>query len=71
MAEKKKPAKKTIEKGTSISGCTFVGVMFDEKAVDAVTTLASGLLENARALGVLARVLNGSNVKIETMIEVK
>lgn len=67
----KKKTKKTVKPKITISDCKFVGVMFDAKAVGAIDTIASGLVENAKALGVLARVLNASNVNIETMLEVK
>ena len=86
-AKKKLPAKrktteqkieeavcKAFEKqkhGTAITGCNLVGVQFDEAATEAITTIAEGLIENAKALGHLAYVLKASNVKIETMIKVE
>lgn len=57
--------------GTNITGCSFVGVQFDEAATEAITTIAEGLMENAKALGQLAYVLKASNVELGTFIEVK
>ena len=54
---------------TTISNCTFAGVQFDEAATEAITTIAEGLIENAKALGALAYVLKSSNVEIETMVK--
>lgn len=53
-----------------ISNCSFVGVQFDAKAVDAITAIAKGLQINAQALGDLAAVLKAGNVEIETMMRV-
>lgn len=52
-----------------INNCNFTGVQFTDAATDAITTIAEALLENAKALGNLTRVLNGSNVTIETMVK--
>ena len=67
---KKKAKKPANNKSYSITGCEFVGVKYDETATAAITTIADGLVENAKALGILARVLNGSNANIETMLKV-
>lgn len=56
--------------GTTISNNSFVGVQYDEKAVEAITTIAEGLVINAESLGKLAEVLKASNVNIEAMIKV-
>lgn len=53
---------------TVVSNCTFVGVQFDAKAVGAIETIAEGLVENAKALGLLAQVLKASNVNVEAML---
>lgn len=53
-----------------ISHCNFVGVQFDAKAVDAINTIATGLVENAKALGKLAEVLKASNVEISAMVRI-
>jgi hypothetical protein len=66
-----KQAVETCSKGTAITNCSMVGVKFDAKAVDAIETIADGLVENAKALGILARVLNGSNVQIDSMIRIE
>lgn len=54
----------------SISNCSFVGVQFDAKAVDAIQVIAQGLLENAKALGSLAMVLQHSNIQIDAMLKI-
>ena len=56
--------------GKMITGCNFVGVQFDAKAVNAIETIAAGLVENAKALGALAQVLKASNVKIDAMMRI-
>lgn len=61
-------AKAQNDASTVVSHCTFVGVQFDAKAVGAIETIAAGLVENAKALGLLAQVLKASNVNIETML---
>ena len=53
---------------TEISNCNFAGVQFDEAATEAITTIAEGLCETAKALGQLSYVLKASNVNIETML---
>lgn len=58
------------ETGTVITGCTMVGVQFDEAATEAITTIAEGLVENAKALGQLAYVLKASNVEVDAMIKI-
>lgn len=69
MTAKKQPQPVT-NIGTSMENCNFVGVQYDAKAVDAITKIADGLCENAKALGLLAQVLNASNVKIEALVKV-
>lgn len=54
-----------------VSHCNFVGVQYDAKAVDAIETIAEGLVENAKALGKLAEVLKASNVQIESLLELE
>lgn len=56
---------------TNISNCTFTGVQWDAKAVDTVTKIADGLIQNAKGLTVLAEVLKASNVTIETMLKIE
>jgi hypothetical protein len=53
----------------TITNCSFVGVKYDKKAVNAIETIASGLFENAKALGALAQVLKASNVEIHAMVK--
>ena len=54
----------------TITGCSFTGVQFDEAATEAITTIAEGLLQNAKALGNLALVLKASNVEVDTFIKI-
>lgn len=56
---------------TNVSNCTFAGVQFSEAATEAITTIAEGLVENAKALGQLAYVLKASNVEIDTMMKIE
>ena len=65
--------KKAIDEsstGNVITDCDFNAVKFDEKAVDAISTIADGLVENAKALGKLAEVLKASNVEVDCMLKV-
>ena len=55
---------------TNVTNCTFIGVQFDAKAVEAITIIGHGLVENAKALGLLAGVLRASNVTVETMLKI-
>lgn len=66
-----KALKKAVEdsKATSMIHCNFVGVQFDAKATEAITTIAEGLIVNAQALGDLAQALKASNVTIESMVK--
>ena len=54
----------------TITGCNFIGVQYDAKAVNAIETIAAGLVENAKALGSLAQVLKASNVEIASMLRI-
>lgn len=56
--------------GNTIANCMLVGVQYDATAVVAISTIADGLVENAKALGKLAEVLRASNVHIESMIKI-
>ena len=56
--------------GKTITGCNFVGVQYDAKAVNAIETIAAGLVENAKALGALAQVMKASNVEIDAMLRI-
>jgi urease gamma subunit len=59
-----------VKTGTSVTNSTFNGVHFDAKAVEAVSLIAEGLIENAKGLRSLAEVLKASNVNIETLLKV-
>jgi len=54
----------------SVTGCNFVGVQYDAKAVESINLIAEGLIENAQGLSKLAEVLKASNVQIDTMLKV-
>ena len=56
--------------GKTITGCNFVGVQYDAKAVNAIETIAAGLVENAKALGSLAQIFKASNVEIAAMLRI-
>lgn len=55
---------------TEITQCTFAGVQFDAKAVDAITMIAQGLNTNAKALCALSEVLKAGNVHLDTLLRV-
>ena len=64
--------------GAHVSNCSFIGVNWDAKAVEAILSISRGIEENARAcannaraLGSLADVLKASNVTIETMLKLE
>jgi hypothetical protein len=65
-----KPKVKTVKVEHHLSNCTITGIQFDAKAVDAITTIAEGLKQNAIALGKLAEVLSASNINIEAFIRI-
>ena len=56
--------------GKTITGCNFVGVQYDAKAVNAIETIATGLVETAKALGALAQVLKASNVELQALLRI-
>lgn len=56
--------------GKTITGCNFVGVQYDAKAVNAIEIIATGLVENAKALYSLSQVLKASNVEIAAMLRI-
>jgi hypothetical protein len=53
----------------SVTGCHFVGVQYDAKAVESINLIAEGLIENAQGLSKLAEVLKASNVQIDAMVK--
>jgi hypothetical protein len=59
-----------MKKQATISNCQFTGVHYDAKAVEAINTIATGLVENAKALGKLAEVLKASNITIESLVKI-
>lgn len=70
MATTRRKQPTTIDNSRTISQCEFYGVRWDAKAVDAVQTIAEGLLRNAEGLCALAQVLKSQNVEIKSMIHI-
>jgi hypothetical protein len=66
--KKKQPAPQLAQ--NIIKDSSFVGVQYDAKACDAITKIADGLIENAKALRSLAEVLKASNVTLECLLKV-
>ena len=56
--------------GSAVQNCTFVGVQYDAQAVNAISKIADGLIENAKGLAALAQVLKASNVEVESMLKI-
>jgi hypothetical protein len=46
----------------TVTGCSFTGVHYDKEMVEAITSIAAGLTENAKSLGLLANALKAPNV---------
>jgi hypothetical protein len=69
QAQAKKPVQ-NIDNSKTVAGCTFTGVHWDAQAVGAVQTVADGLVANAKALGALAEVFKGQNIRMAPMIYV-
>jgi len=80
MAAKKRKTQKEVMKEvvneaiyglkpTIYTGCTAIGVQYNEGAVNAIIAIADGLEENAKALGELAKTLNSSHVKIDALFK--
>lgn len=53
----------TIEKGTTITNNTFVGVQWDAQAIESVNMVAKGLLN-------LTELFRTQNINIEAMLKV-
>jgi hypothetical protein len=68
--KKKEKSEKETTKPNEITNCNFTGVQFDAKTVDTISLIATGLIENAKALGSLASVINSSNIHIETLMKI-
>lgn len=64
---KKKAAK--VQPTNHIEACTFTGVHWDATAVQAIQTIADGLVQNAKGLTALAELLKSQNVNIEAMVK--
>ena len=50
--------------------CTFTGVEFDKSVVGTMSSIAEGLIENAKGLKALAEVFSASHIQVETMVHV-
>jgi len=70
MKRKTKTKSKAKSISTTLKNCTFYALRFDEKAVNAIDSIAEGLIENAKGLGALAQVLKASNVSIECLLKI-
>lgn len=68
-AEEDLEKERAIGKSSNITGCTFIGAQYDEKAVESITEIAAGLKQNAISLGKLADLLNSSSVTVDCMIK--
>lgn len=66
MNNKTTPAPPT---GKVIQDCTFTGIHFDAKAIETISLIATGLIENAKGLSKLAEVLKASNATIECLLK--
>ena len=77
MAEKK-VAKKTkepaqpVRPAVNITGCTFNGtqIKWDQQALDAVETVADGLLETAEGLNKLAGLFSEQKINIGPLLQI-
>lgn len=50
--------------------CTFTGVEFDKSVVGTMSSIAEGLIQNAKGLKALAEVFSASHIQVETMVHV-
>jgi len=63
----KKPA---APSGTTVTNSQFYGVHWDAKSVEAIQTVADGLVANAQALGALAQVFKSQNIRVECLLKI-
>jgi len=68
MFDKIKPVKPRVT-NNSIIDCEFVGVKNNSPTIEAITSIANGLTENAKAFSKLADALNGSGINIESLLK--
>lgn len=54
----------------TIKDSTLIGAQYDENTINAVEKIAEGLIENAKALSVLASVLKHSNTNFDALIKI-
>lgn len=71
MSKVKKKRALEIKDCTTIQNCSFIGLQFDPKAVETISLIAQGVVENTKVLMALAQVLKASNVTIEAMIHIE
>ena len=55
----------------NISGCSFQGVVYDEKMISAICSIAKALQENAISLGKLADAIKPDNIVVESMLKIE
>ena len=74
MSNTKKQTKKEISKkepcNYTVKDCTFIGVKVDADAVKIMDPIAEGLVETAKGLATLARLLAGHQVKIDSLLKI-
>ena len=64
--KKERENKKSIE----ITGCSFSAISLDKSAINTISLIAEGLIENAKALGNLAQMLKATNIKIDSLVNI-
>jgi len=67
---KKETTKKEPVNHTTVKDCTFIGVKVDSDAAKIIGPIAEGLVETAKGLATLARLLTGHQVEIDSMIKI-
>ena len=55
---------------TEIKDCSFVGVVWDESAVEMVQVLFEALLANSNALANASRLLAAQNINIDALLKI-
>ena len=57
--------------GSTVTGCTFRGVEYNDKFTDIAQTIAEGFIANANGLTELSKVLSSSNITVEACLKVE
>ena len=61
----------SIDNSTHVNNNQFTGVHWDAKAIQTVQTVADGLVENAKGLGVLASLFASQHINIECLLKIE